>query len=176
MQTEDTRWATPEENNFAMAAGTMKGLIPQHFIDELLSRVDIVEVVDRRVPLKKTGQNYTARCPFHEEKTPSFSVNPDKQFYYCFGCGAGGNAIGFLMEYERLDFPLAIESLATVAGLDPDQTATAMASDEIKGELRENTEKLARRGGFGTPTFFVDDDDMYFGNDRMPLLRAALTA
>ena len=61
--------------------------------DNANARVDIVEVVDRRVPLKKTGQNYTARCPFHEEKTPSFSVNPDKQFYYCFGCGAGGNAI-----------------------------------------------------------------------------------
>ena len=111
----------------------MKGLIPQHFIDELLSRVDIVEVVDRRVPLKKTGQNYTARCPFHEEKTPSFSVNPDKQFYYCFGCGAGGNAIGFLMEYERLDFPLAIESLATVAGL------------EVPRERIENPEKVSRR-------------------------------
>jgi len=69
-----------------------------------------------------------------------------------------------------------LAEIATAAGLDPAQTATAMASDEIKGELRENTEKLARRGGFGTPTFFVDGDDMYFGNDRMPLLRAALTA
>ncbi len=111
----------------------MKGLIPQHFIDELLARVDIVEVVDRRVPLKKTGQNYTARCPFHDEKTPSFSVNPDKQFYYCFGCGAGGNAIGFLMEYERLEFPQAVDTLATVAGL------------EVPRERVENPEKAGKR-------------------------------
>lgn len=111
----------------------MKGLIPQHFIDELLARVDIVEVVDRRVPLKKAGQNYTARCPFHDEKTPSFSVNPDKQFYYCFGCGAGGNAIGFLMEYERLEFPQAVDTLATVAGL------------EVPRERVENPEKASKR-------------------------------
>ena len=81
----------------------MAGRIPQSFIDDLLDRADIVEVVDRRVKLKKTGKNYSARCPFHDEKTPSFSVNPDKQFYYCFGCGAGGNALGFLMDYENLD-------------------------------------------------------------------------
>ncbi|GAB3378601.1 DNA primase [Spongiibacter taiwanensis] len=95
-----------------------KGLIPQYFIDDLLSRVDIVDVINRRVALKKAGRNYTARCPFHEEKTPSFSVNPDKQFYYCFGCGASGNAIGFLMDYERQDFPQAVETLATSAGVD----------------------------------------------------------
>ena len=85
-----------------------KGRIPQAFIDDLLSRVDIVDVINRRVSLKKTGRNYTARCPFHEEKTPSFSVNPDKQFYYCFGCGAAGNAIGFIMDYERQDFPVSL--------------------------------------------------------------------
>jgi DNA primase len=90
----------------------MAGLIPQTFIDDLLDRVDIVEVVDRRVKLKKTGKNYSARCPFHDEKTPSFSVNPEKQFYYCFGCGAGGNALGFVMDYESLDFPRAVENLA----------------------------------------------------------------
>ena len=95
-----------------------KGRIPQAFIDDLLSRVDIVDVINRRVSLKKTGRNYTARCPFHEEKTPSFSVNPDKQFYYCFGCGAAGNAIGFIMDYERQDFPAAIDSLAHSAGLE----------------------------------------------------------
>ena len=95
-----------------------KGRIPQYFIDDLLSRVDIVDVINRRVPLKKTGKNYSARCPFHEEKTPSFSVNPDKQFYYCFGCGAGGNAVGFIMDYERQDFPNAVESLAHIAGLE----------------------------------------------------------
>ena len=96
----------------------MSGRIPQRFIDELLSRLDIVDVVDARVPLKKAGKNYQARCPFHDEKSPSFSVNQDKQFYYCFGCGAGGNAIGFVMEYERLEFPAAIEKLATSIGLE----------------------------------------------------------
>ena len=92
--------------------------IPQAFIDDLLDRVDIVEVIDRRVKLKKTGKNFSACCPFHDEKTPSFSVNPGKQFYYCFGCGAGGNALGFLMDYERLEFPEAVESLAQTVGLE----------------------------------------------------------
>jgi DNA primase len=92
--------------------------IPQKFIDDLLDRVDIVEIIDRRVKLKKTGKNFSACCPFHDEKTPSFSVNPGKQFYYCFGCGAGGNALGFLMDYERLEFPEAVESLAQTAGLE----------------------------------------------------------
>ncbi len=92
--------------------------IPQKFIDDLLDRIDIVDVVDRRVKLRKTGKNFSACCPFHDEKTPSFSVNPEKQFYYCFGCGAGGNAIGFIMDYERMDFPEAVESMAQSAGLE----------------------------------------------------------
>lgn len=96
----------------------MAGLIPQGFIDDLLNRTDIVEVVGSRVQLKKAGKNYTARCPFHNEKTPSFSVSPDKQFYYCFGCGAGGNALGFIMDHDHLDFPQAVEELAKRAGLD----------------------------------------------------------
>jgi DNA primase len=96
----------------------MAGRIPQAFIDDLLDRVDIVDVIDRRVKLKKTGKNYSARCPFHDEKTPSFSVNPDKQFYYCFGCGAGGNALGFLMDYENVDFPQAVDTLASGLGLE----------------------------------------------------------
>ena len=96
----------------------MKGRIPESFIDDLLARLDIVEVVNRRVPLKKGGKNYMACCPFHDEKTPSFSVSPDKQFYYCFGCGAGGNAIGFIMEYDRQEFPQAVETLANIAGLE----------------------------------------------------------
>lgn len=95
----------------------MAGRIAQSFLDELLARVDIVDVIDRRVKLKKTGKNYSARCPFHDEKTPSFSVNPDKQFYYCFGCGAGGNAVGFVMDYDNVDFPQAVETLASNAGL-----------------------------------------------------------
>ncbi len=93
-------------------------MIPQRFIDDLLTRIDIVEVIDKRVRLKKTGRNYSACCPFHEEKTPSFSVNPEKQFYYCFGCGAGGNAISFLVDYERLEFPEAVTVLANHLGVE----------------------------------------------------------
>jgi DNA primase len=103
----------------------MAGRIPQSFIDDLLDRLDIVEVIDRRVSLKKSGKNYTACCPFHDEKTPSFSVNQEKQFYYCFGCGAGGNALGFLMDYERLDFPRAVETLADAACLEVPREASA---------------------------------------------------
>jgi DNA primase len=83
----------------------MAGRIPPQFIDDLLNRIDIVELVARRLPLKKAGKDYQARCPFHDEKTPSFTVSADKQFYHCFGCGAHGSAIGFLMEYDNLDFP-----------------------------------------------------------------------
>ncbi len=93
-------------------------MIPQTFIDDLLNRLDIVEVIDKRVKLKKSGKNYSACCPFHNEKTPSFSVSPDKQFYYCFGCGASGTALTFLIEFERLNFPEAVESLARTAGLE----------------------------------------------------------
>lgn len=104
----------------------MAGLIPQTFIDELLSRVDIVDVVDKRIKLRKTGKNYSALCPFHQEKSPSFSVEPDKQFYYCFGCGAGGNALGFVMDFDNKDFPQAVESLAADYGLEvPREQGTA---------------------------------------------------
>ena len=96
----------------------MAGLIPQSFIDDLLNRSDIVDVVSSRIQLKKAGKNYSACCPFHKEKTPSFSVSPDKQFYYCFGCGAGGNALGFVMDHDQLDFPEAVEELAKRAGMD----------------------------------------------------------
>ncbi|MEW5966910.1 MAG: DNA primase [Pseudomonadota bacterium] len=92
-------------------------MIPRDFIDTLLARVDIVDVIDRRVPLKKAGQNYQACCPFHSEKTPSFTVSPTKQFYHCFGCGAHGTALGFLMEYEHMSFPDAIAALAQDVGL-----------------------------------------------------------
>src|SRR3569623_1376984 len=102
----------------------MTGRIPQQFIDELMSRIDIVALVDARVPLRKTGQNYSARCPFHEEKSPSFTVSPTKQFYHCFGCGAHGTAIGFLMAYEHLNFVEAVQELAHQAGLDLPQSET----------------------------------------------------
>jgi DNA primase len=93
-------------------------MIPNDFISTLLSRVDIVDVVDRHVPLKKAGANFQACCPFHSEKTPSFTVSPTKQFYHCFGCGAHGTAIGFLMEYAGKSFPDAVEELARDAGLE----------------------------------------------------------
>ncbi|WP_144939653.1 DNA primase [Pseudomonas alabamensis] len=96
----------------------MAGLIPQSFIDDLLNRTDIVDVVSSRIQLKKAGKNHSACCPFHKEKTPSFTVSPDKQFYYCFGCGAGGNALGFIMDHDNLDFPQAVEELARAAGME----------------------------------------------------------
>ena len=96
----------------------MAGRIPQHFIDELLSRIDIVDVIDSRVPLRKAGRDYQARCPFHEEKTPSFTVSQNKQFYHCFGCGANGSAIGFLMDYEHMDFIEAVKELAHRSGME----------------------------------------------------------
>ena len=96
----------------------MAGKIPREFIDDLLARTDIVEIVDSRVRLKKAGKNYSACCPFHDEKTPSFTVSQDKQFYHCFGCGEHGNAISFLMDYDRLEFVEAIEELAKMHGLE----------------------------------------------------------
>jgi DNA primase len=122
----------------------MAGLIPQAFIDELLARVDIVSVIDARVPLKKAGHEYKACCPFHNEKTPSFYVSPSKQFYHCFGCGAHGTAVGFLMEYERLEFPDAIEDLARDLGLEVphEQGSAPHASLEPLDELRELLDKV----------------------------------
>jgi DNA primase len=96
----------------------MSGLIPQHFIDDLIARADVVEVIGRRVQLRKAGREYKAVCPFHDEKTPSFTVSPTKGFYHCFGCGAHGTALGFLMEYEHLSFPEAVETLAHSMGLE----------------------------------------------------------
>ncbi|WP_198243698.1 DNA primase [methane-oxidizing endosymbiont of Gigantopelta aegis] len=96
----------------------MSGRIPREFIDDLLVRADIVDLIDTYVPLKRTGSNFMARCPFHNEKTPSFSVSRKKQFYHCFGCGASGNAISFLMDYNHLDFVEAVEDLAAFVGVD----------------------------------------------------------
>ena len=95
----------------------MAGRIPDSFIDDLLARVDIVDVIQERIPLKKAGREYSARCPFHDERSPSFTVSPHKQFYHCFGCGAHGSAIKFLMDYDRIEFPDAIEELAGRVGL-----------------------------------------------------------
>src|ERR1700688_4025795 len=98
-------------------SGGVKTMIPNEFIQTLLSRVDIVAVVDRYVPLKKAGTNFVACCPFHSEKTPSFTVSPTKQFYHCFGCGAHGTAISFLMEFSGLGFVEAVKDLAQNVGM-----------------------------------------------------------
>jgi len=111
-------------------------MIPNDFIQTLLTRVDIVEVIDRSVPLKKAGANYAACCPFHSEKTPSFTVSPAKQFYHCFGCGAHGTAIGFVMEYGGKSFPEAVEELARDAGLEVPRTAAA--ADDIRRDQAED--------------------------------------
>ncbi|QGX39439.1 DNA primase [Permianibacter aggregans] len=96
----------------------MAGLIPQSFVQDLVSRVDIIDVVQSRISLKKKGKDYWACCPFHGEKTPSFSVSQSKQFYKCFGCGVSGNVVSFVMEYDRIDFPTAIEALAERVGIE----------------------------------------------------------
>jgi len=120
----------------------MSGLIPESFIDELLTRTDVVEVIERRVELKRAGSEFQARCPFHEEKTPSFTVSPSKQFYHCFGCGAHGSAIGFLMQYEGLEFVDAIEELAKNAGLEVPRTESG-EQRKPRAELYGLLEKTA---------------------------------
>jgi DNA primase len=122
------------------------GRIPQHFIDELIARADIVEVIGSRVQLKKSGREFKACCPFHDEKTPSFWVSPDKQFYHCFGCGKHGTVLGFLMDYDHMAFPEAVEELATRLGLEVPHEGTsesgARRADEPLFEL------MARVAGF----------------------------
>jgi DNA primase len=111
------------------------GRIPQHFIDELIARTDIIEVIGSRVQLKRAGREYKACCPFHDEKTPSFTVSPDKQFFHCFGCGAHGTALGFLMEYDHLSFVEAVEDLAARAGLEVPREGGAAAPQQPHDEL-----------------------------------------
>ncbi len=180
----------------------MAGRIPQNFIDELLGRVDIVEVIDNHVPLKKKGREYTACCPFHTEKTPSFTVSQDKQFYHCFGCGVHGTALGFIMDYTHSDFLEAIETLARIAGIEiPSEPATvrqdyqelydvlAKASDFYYQALRNNTaaiDYLKRRGlsggaakafqiGFAPAGF--DTLVKHIGEEHMPIMiQAGLVA
>ena len=122
----------------------MAGRIPQNFIDNLLVRADIVEVIDGYVPLCKAGKNHQARCPFHEEKTPSFTVNQDKQFYYCFGCGAGGTVITFMMEHNGLGFVEAIEDLARRYGLDIPREAGYQPDAKQHPELYKLLERAAQ--------------------------------
>ena len=114
----------------------MAGKIPQPFIDQVINQTDIVDLIDGYVELKQKGREYTACCPFHSEKTPSFTVSPDKQFYHCFGCGAHGTAISFLMEHEGLQFVEAIEVLATKLGLQVPQEAGFSKSGENQNQFR----------------------------------------
>jgi DNA primase len=134
----------------------MSGKIPREFIDDLLLRVDIVDLIDSHVPLKKTGSNYVARCPFHSEKTPSFSVSPVKQFFHCFGCGASGNAISFLMDFNHLDFVEAVEDLASFAGVPLPKESTEKRRQGSQNDDLANlcviTEKAA--------TFYIEQLDV----------------
>ena len=122
----------------------MAGRIPQQFIDDLINRADIVDVVDSRVALKKRGKEHIACCPFHNEKSPSFTVSQSKQFYHCFGCGAHGTALGFIMEYERLDFVDAIEVLAAEYHIDvPREQGSFNPQQDDKKPLYEVLEKAS---------------------------------
>ncbi|MCK4704573.1 MAG: DNA primase [Gammaproteobacteria bacterium] len=129
----------------------MAGRIPQNFIDDLVTRADIIEVVNARVPLKKKGKEYTACCPFHNEKTPSFTVSDNKQFYHCFGCGAHGTALGFIMEYENLDFVDAVEALAAEYNLDVPRESGHFNQSESKDtkqplyDILERTSELFKQ-------------------------------
>lgn len=129
----------------------MSGLIPQHFIDDLIARADIIEVLGRRLQLKKAGREFKACCPFHDEKTPSFTVSPVKGFYHCFGCGAHGTALGFLMEHDHMSFVEAVENLANSMGLEVPhegaQRSTARRYDELfslMGEIERFYQKRLR--------------------------------
>jgi len=124
------------------------GRIPQHFIDELIARADIVEVIGSRVQLKKAGREWKACCPFHNEKTPSFWVSPDKQFYHCFGCGKHGTVLGFLMDHDHLAFPEAVEDLAARLGLEvPREGGGEGAAPRAEEPLYELMARVARYYG-----------------------------
>ena len=121
------------------------GRIPQHFIDELIARADIVEIIGARVQLKKAGREFKACCPFHNEKTPSFWVSPDKQFYHCFGCGKHGTVLGFLMDHDHMAFPEAVEELATRLGLEvPHEGAADNAPKRADEPLYDLMKEVAR--------------------------------
>ena len=117
-------------------------MIPSDFIDELLAKVDIVDIIDEQVPLKRGGANYMACCPFHKEKTPSFSVSPTKQFYHCFSCGAHGSAIGFVMEHQGLSFPEAVQFLADRVGMAVPKVRGQNDNPEVRAERKKKQQTL----------------------------------
>jgi len=136
----------------------MSGRIPRDFIDDLLVRVDIVDLIDSHTPLKKTGTNYVACCPFHTEKTPSFSVNRSKQFFHCFGCGISGNAISFLMNLNNLEFVEAVEDLATFVGITvPRETAIFQTAD-IKEDLKSLYQLMDQAADFYVQQLRTSDE------------------
>lgn len=123
-------------------------MIPESFIQDLLARVDIVDLIDSYVPLKKAGANYAACCPFHSEKSPSFTVSPSKQFYHCFGCGAHGTAIGFVMEYQGVGFIDAIKDLASRAGMQVPESEGRAVPDDKPGQTRSLIEFMAKAAAY----------------------------
>src|SRR5580693_2560606 len=122
----------------------MAGRIPEQFIDDLLARIDIVEVIEQRVPLKKSGRDWSARCPFHDERSPSFTVSPTKQFYHCFGCGAHGSAIGFLIEHSAMGYVEAVKDLAARVGMKVPEFTPAAGETAQHAQSEQLTDVLQR--------------------------------
>src|SRR3569832_326894 len=168
----------------------MAGRIPAQFIDDLLARVDFVDVIEQRVPLRKAGRDWTARCPFHDERSPSFTVSPAKQFYHCFGCGAHGSAIKFLMEYARLEFVDAVEELAARVGVKvpheggarraPQDDATDLygildaAAGFFQRELANSTKARAYFDARGLDAATIERFRLGYAPDQWEALKAAL--
>ncbi len=136
----------------------MSGRIPREFIDDLLVRVDIVDLIDSHTPLKKTGSNYVACCPFHTEKTPSFSVNRNKQFFHCFGCGISGNSISFLMNLNNLEFVEAVEDLAAFAGVAVPRETTTHQAEEKKEDLKSLYQLMDQTANFYVQQLRTSDE------------------
>ncbi len=135
-----------------------KGFIPREFIDQLIARADIVTVINQRVPLKRAGSNYKACCPFHDEKSPSFTVSEPKQFYYCFGCNASGSVLDFLMNYERLEFIEAVEALAQIEGLEVPYEARSKKSEATIARQKNLLEVMNMAEAFYRQQLRVSND------------------
>jgi len=161
--------------------------LPQQFLDNLISKVDLVEIVDRHVPLKRAGKDYKACCPFHRERTPSFTVSPTKQFYYCFGCGAGGTAIDFLMENNGLGFREAVAELADLAGIpvpedgSPDDRlapgtydALDRAQQAFRAQIRRSKAAIEYLGRRGVDRRTADAFGIGYAPERWEFLRKEL--
>src|SRR6202795_1668492 len=123
-------------------------MIPKSFVQELLGRVDIVDVIESYLPLKRAGTNLVACCPFHSEKTPSFTVSPTKQFYHCFGCGAHGSAIGFLIEYSAMGYVEAVKDLAARTGMKVPERAPTARETAHQAQSEELTDVLQSASQF----------------------------